>query len=466
MEKQTLAERIEASGEYFKEILKEKAVALLTIEGPNAITLDGLESLWGEANKEAAQLTEEFFNDTVNKDLQEELLRKKKTELKNAGFEVRNGGNRAGTILTINGEARMGKTVLRTSIKDETTGLPSKKEVVVLDDYFNLRQMAHRITTALKQKICFWSQNQGSYESAQEIMRNEIGINVSDEFMRTITMEAGQLIVDDDTEKAEDIDHINAEIPQTWTIDGTLYIMIDGSMIRTRDINDDGTAAWKEVKLGMVFTDEDLVLKADGEKHYIKEKDYAVSCDNVEEFSKLLYECAVSYGYGKYRKVVIVSDGATWIRNMCKDIFPEAMQILDFYHLSEHVYEAGKELFHDDAKKYKPWAVNIISLLRNSETSRVFEILSNDKEDGNCIEKLCNYITNNCEKIDYAAYRKAGLLIGSGPIESANKVVVQKRCKQSGMRWNLPNARRMISIRAKVESGNWPQLAKRLLKAA
>ena len=52
--------------------------AVMTIEGPNAITLERLESIWGRAKKEAGQITDSLFNDIVNDNLQNELLRKKK----------------------------------------------------------------------------------------------------------------------------------------------------------------------------------------------------------------------------------------------------------------------------------------------------------------------------------------------------------------------------------------------------
>jgi hypothetical protein len=115
------------------------------------------------------------------------------------------------------------KTILRTNIYDKETGTDNKSEVTVLDDYLKLKQMHHKITKGMTEEICFWAQNQGSYESAQEVMRNRLGINVSDEYIRTITMEVGQLVLNDDTEKAENIDHINAEIPVKPTIDGVLY---------------------------------------------------------------------------------------------------------------------------------------------------------------------------------------------------------------------------------------------------
>jgi hypothetical protein len=78
MKKKTIEERIEAFGEACKEQLRVKAAVAMTLEGPDAITLDGFESLWGQANKDVEKITANFFNDLMNNNLQEELLSKKK----------------------------------------------------------------------------------------------------------------------------------------------------------------------------------------------------------------------------------------------------------------------------------------------------------------------------------------------------------------------------------------------------
>jgi hypothetical protein len=65
------------------------------------------------------------------------------------------------------------------------------------------------------------------------------------------------------------------------------------------------------------------------------------------------------------------------------------------------------------------------------------------------------YIEHNKNKIGYVEYKRRGYYIGSGPIESGNKTVVQKRCNQAGMRWNEGNAQDMVTLKAKEESGRW-----------
>ena len=64
-------------------------------------------------------------------------------------------------------------------------------------------------------------------------------------------------------------------------------------------------------------------------------------------------------GYGKFKNTVLISDGATWIRNLKEELFPDAQQILDLFHLKENTYELAKDVFNNDERQYMPWAENI-----------------------------------------------------------------------------------------------------------
>jgi hypothetical protein len=68
---------------------------------------------------------------------------------------------------------------------------------------------------------------------------------------------------------------------------------------------------------------------------------------------------------------------------------------------------------------------------------------------------LHTYLANNINKIDYRDYAEKGYYVGSGAIESGNKVVLQKRLKLAGMRWGELSAQYLLSLRAKYESGLW-----------
>jgi hypothetical protein len=82
-------------------------------------------------------------------------------------------------------------------------------------------------------------------------------------------------------------------------------------------------------------------LRNDGVTHDLLKKEYVSLLGNAEEFKKYVFECAVRNGYGEYKSTVVISDGATWIRDMCDEIFPGAVQILDFFHLKENITASG-----------------------------------------------------------------------------------------------------------------------------
>ena len=81
------------------------------------------------------------------------------------------------------------------------------------------------------------------------------------------------------------------------------------------------------------------------------------------------------------------------------------------------------------------------------------------------IVNLHTYLTNNRERIDYKYYKEKGYYIGSGAIESGNKMVIQQRMKQSGMRWSINGGQYIAALRTKHESNKWDDVTKKIYSA-
>lgn len=151
-------------------------------------------------------------------------------------------------------------------------------------------------------------------------------------------------------------------------------------------------------------------------------------------------------------------DGASWIWNMCKELFPDAECILDYYHLKENVYDYAKALYPTDEKKSNRWAKTVMNYIDEGNVDKAIKItkwspkISGIK--GNVVN-LEKYIENNRERINYPEYKRKGYYIGSGMVESGHKIVIQKRMKQAGMRWGLEGAQYIAALRAKFESKRW-----------
>ena len=335
------------------------------------------------------------------------------------------------------------------------------KSVVPLDSYLGLSGLPFKITPEAMVKIAKWAQNQSSYQRAEDAILEALHLNVNDDTIRLVTNFVGNFVFQNDCVRArEAYDALSTgRFKYSLTKKGVLYIQADGAALNTR-IKDDNGSSWRENKLGEVFTSDNIYYWTNSKgkrEHIINKREYVSFVGSVDGFKKHLLACAVRNGYGQIKEVVFLGDGATWLRNMVSEVFPDAIQILDYYHLCENVYEYAKALFNKDARKYKPWALKICDLLKDSQSDLVLKELEpyrNIKLDDGTVN-LYGYIQNNINNIDYVTYEKKGYFIGSGAIESGNKIVLQDRLKRAGMRWNVDTAQAMVTLKAKEESKLW-----------
>ncbi|MDR1656522.1 MAG: hypothetical protein LBT47_03050, partial [Deltaproteobacteria bacterium] len=240
---------------------------------------------------------------------------------------------------------------------------------------------------------------------------------------------------------------------------GILYLEVDGAMVQTRDKDENGSR-WRENKLGLAFSNDNIVywISKKGQiEHRIKKREYRAILGDASDFKKHFFSLALDNGYGKYDQTVLISDGTTWIRNMKDDLFPDAQQILDYYHLCENIIKYAKTIFKNDEVKYRPWSKRICDAMLESKYIEVLnELKSLDKRKYKNTEfNLYNYIRNNINNIDYEQYKRKGYFIGSGAIESGNKIVLQQRLKQAGMRWNTKTAQYILTLMSKSKSFLW-----------
>ena len=348
-----------------------------------------------------------------------------------------------------------------TESKELLQQLTGVKSVVPLDSYLGLAGLPFKITPAAMLKIAYWAQNQSSYQRAEDAISEALHVSINDDTIRQVTNFVGGLVFQNDCAKADEAFRAlsNGKLKFPQTTNGVVYIQTDGAALNTR-LKDESGSSWRENKLGEVFTSRDIrywTNQKGDRQHQIIRKEYISFVGAVGEFKKHLLACAIHNGYGQFKETVVLSDGATWIRNMVEELFPDAQQILDYFHLCENVYTYARALFNMDASKYIPWAKRICAYLKASQYTLVLkelELMKDEKPNG-CSVNLYGYISNNIRNIDYAEYEKKGYFIGSGAIESGNKLILQDRLKRAGMRWNTATAQAMLTLKTKAESNIW-----------
>lgn len=328
----------------------------------------------------------------------------------------------------------------------------------IIDETIGINQ-EHRMTKGMIEMATYVAQLLPSFERASEALKKMMEIDMSATQLQIVSEKIGKAIFEKDMAEAEKIyekpeESVSQELPKNRK-EGVLYILTDGSQINTR-VEDENGSTWKEMKLGLIFSDRNIIRRSDG--HYIiTKKEYVTYFGNVSEFKKIVFAAAARAGYGKIKEVVVIGDGAAWIWNMYEELFPDAVKILDYYHLSENVHEYSKALYPDDEVNRKRWVNQVLDKVNNGQVDEAIKTVENSKisKVSDTLVNLPYYMKNNRKRIEYKYFKDKDYYIGSGPIESGNKVVIQQRMKQSGMRWGLEGGQHIASLRAKYESNKW-----------
>lgn len=316
----------------------------------------------------------------------------------------------------------------------------------------------HRITSGLKETVCDFAQRMSSFEEASYMMDKYLNIKVSPSLIQQVSEDVGQKLFEEEKQEAEDLYKNQykaiSTIPENQKR-GRIYIEADGSMLLIRG------EGYKEIKLGMVFKDS-KILNRHKERHIIAEKEYVACLGTSEEFKKMLWATAIRNGFQEVKEVIILGDGSKWIWNIARELFPEAVFILDYYHFEEHVYECANEIYAEDEVNRTRWAKDIINGFMKGKTEKTLQNLRPDEYLEESVKakvtELKGYLENNKDKMNYKEFKDNGYFIGSGAIESAHKHVIQQRLKLAGMRWSKKGAQYISTLRAASKSDRWDKV--------
>ena len=234
------------------------------------------------------------------------------------------------------------------------------------------------------------------------------------------------------------------------------YTMVDGSMVLT----DQG---WKETKVGRHFHSDDIMKVGSQTRHAISHSIYHAQMTDSEVFTSNM-DRLLSKAVPKGSRHVFLNDGAIWIENWIKERYPNAISILDFFHGNEHVAEAIKVVV-SDKKKQKKCMQEYRQMMLEGKVLQVANLLeAKAKKIRKPIDGILHYLRRNAYRMQYAEYRKMGLMIGSGAIEAAHRTVIQSRMKLSGQRWAKTGVDAMLKLRTRYESDRWCEVKKKVLQ--
>ena len=248
-----------------------------------------------------------------------------------------------------------------------------------------------------------------------------------------------------------------------------LYIETDGvtARIRRGSVPMEETEArrkgdvYREIKVGAVFEGipgrehSELVpgvfLDEPGPIQYVARR------LKVEEFGRFLYALAQRCGVDRAREVVLLGDGARWIRHVVEDHFPTAVQIVDLYHAREHLWNVANAVHGPGTPQGAAWAKQADELLSHGQIEELVQMIAKlpsipalPDASRSIPEIEAEYFLSNAERMRYPTFRAKGMHIGSGIAEAACKTVVSTRAKRSGMRWTPEGLDAVLALRTSV----------------
>lgn len=248
----------------------------------------------------------------------------------------------------------------------------------------------------------------------------------------------------------------------------TLYIAIDGTGVPVvpsetegrKGKDETGIARTREAKLGVVFTQTTV----DEEGYAVRDEastTYVGAIETAEEFGKRIYAEAVRRGLNRAQRVVLLGDGAVWIRGIAEEHFIGATQIVDIYHSLEHLSDLAKLLYGPTGDLVVRWNKTQCAELKEGDVENVIAAMKQLKPRNSFVREevatTLGYFETNRERMHYADFRNQGLFVGSGVIEAGCKKIVGQRLKHSGMRWTVHGANSIIALRCCQISGRWEE---------
>mgnify|MGYP003870798775 FL=1 len=298
-------------------------------------------------------------------------------------------------------------------------------------------------------KMMGYAASKASYKEASEDLWWLAGIKIPACEIQREVLQTGPALRDQQDALRKKIP-VQDEIPVMYIeIDGTGTPMRPEVLKGRKGKQADGSARTREVKMGCVFTQTCLDEKGQPVRDP-QSTSYVANYKAASDFGADILAEARHRGLGKAQRKVFLGDGALWIWELARVNFPDALQILDYYHASEHLHELATELGVASETlgewSEKLWEGDVEAILKEANLAK------SDCKDPEAAEGQIPYFEKNIERMRYAAFRKNGFFIGSGVVEGACKHVVGKRLKQSGMFWSLPGAGFVLDYRCAVLS--------------
>lgn len=294
-----------------------------------------------------------------------------------------------------------------------------------------------------------------SFEEGAELLGELAGISLNAKQVERTAEALGAPIAADERQRVEP----NAE-PD---LAATLYLGLDGTGIPMRAAElagrqgkqPDGSAKTREVKLCTVWSaegrdTEGTPVRDDGSITYSAAIESAATRDTdrvPSDFALRVLREACRRGFDHATRQVVLGDGAPWIWNLADEYFPPAVQIVDRFHVKQHLSDVAKAIYGGGSDLATAWARQRHDQLDAGDIDNLIACLDPHAKHCEAARQCIDYLQTNRHRMRYHDFHALGLCTSTGVVEAGCKVAIGTRLKRAGMHWTLAGANAIIALR-------------------
>jgi len=237
-----------------------------------------------------------------------------------------------------------------------------------------------------------------------------------------------------------------------------LLVGLDGGWIPSRD-----QRGGMEGKVGVVATEADAIGRHG--RHRLSRRRYVATFGDAARVGVLTYASAHALGGAHAAQQTVLGDGAAWIKTQAALHFPDATTILDWPHIDRAIHKAIRAARPGTANKVvRRQAHQAIPALVwvgdvDGAVAALQALLPTDEPAPATLTETITYLQEQRPWIgDYSTWQAAGVPIGSGMVERAVALVINRRMKRQGMRWRRDNADAVAALRVATINRTWDEV--------
>ena len=217
-----------------------------------------------------------------------------------------------------------------------------------------------------------------------------------------------------------------------------------------------------EGKVGVVASEiEDI----GGGRRRLSRRRYVATFGDSRRLGALAYAAADALGGEEARVQQVLGDGAGWIKAQAGLHFPRALKTLDWGHIERVVHKAIRAALPGSSKRArrKELHASIPERLWNGDVEGALGALAELRPVGEgepiaALEGAIEYLQGQRAWLgNYARWQAEGFSVGSGLVERAVALVINRRMKKQGMRWRRQNADAVVALRTSRLNDEWDE---------